>query len=78
MLRDAIERSLSLERKDIRDAISETNITSKIENILPDDRISFGPNGQNDYSRLTIMQVQNNSWKTVWPEPYAGSMPKQA
>ncbi len=77
MLRDAIERSLSLEREDIRDAISETNITSKIENILPDDRIAFGPDGQNDYSRLAIMQVQNNTWKTVWPEPYAESMPKK-
>jgi branched-chain amino acid transport system substrate-binding protein len=77
VLRDAIERSLSLEREDIRDAISETNITSKIENILPDDRIAFGPDGQNDYSRLAIMQVQNNTWKTVWPEPYAESMPKK-
>jgi len=73
VLEDALNRSVTLERKDIRNALSTTNITTYSENLLPDDMIAFGPNGQNDFSRLTIMQVRNGTWKTVWPEHYADS-----
>lgn len=73
VLRDAMERSPSLEKEDIRNALLETNITSGTNNLLPDDEISFGMDGQNEFSRLTIMQVRNGSWETVWPEIYAES-----
>lgn len=73
VVQDALNRSVTLGRDDIRNAISTTNITSDSKNLLPDDEIAFGPNGQNDFSRLTIMQVRNGTWKTVWPERYAES-----
>ncbi len=73
VIQDALNRSVTLEKDDIRNAISTTNITSDSKNLLPDDEIAFGPNGQNDFSRLTIMQVRNGTWKTVWPERYAES-----
>jgi branched-chain amino acid transport system substrate-binding protein len=75
VLSDALERAASLENEDIRTALSETNITSDMDILIPDDYISFSPEGQNEYSRLTMMQVQNGSWTTVWPDTYAESTP---
>jgi len=78
VLKDALERSGSLAKEDIRIALSGTNITSGTDYIIPDDQITFGPDGQNKFLRLTMMQVQNGSWITVWPEIYAESVPQES
>lgn len=72
VLKDALERAESLDTESIKKAIAKTNIISKEMIFLPDDAIAFDSDGQNSYEKLSMMQIQNGTWITVWPARYAG------
>lgn len=79
VLKTAIENAGSTEREDIKNALSEIKIEGSFpggsEIILPYDSIEFSNvemNGKqhtntNAGSTLTILQIQNGEYKTVWP-----------
>ena len=79
MLKTAIENAGSTEREDIKNALKEIKIEGSFpggsEIILPYDTIEFTDvemNGQkhtntNASATLTILQIQDGAYKTVWP-----------
>jgi branched-chain amino acid transport system substrate-binding protein len=72
VLRDALERAGSTDRKKLRDALAETNICGDA-NLLPYDCIKFDESGQSPQGRLTILQVQNGEFVSVWPDGIAAA-----
>lgn len=72
VLRDALERAGSTDRKKLRDALAETNICGD-KNLLPYDCIKFDVSGQSPQGQLTLLQVQNGTFVSVWPESIAAS-----
>ena len=73
----AIERAKSPGRQEIRDALAKliiteesakTNILHRRALLLPYEKIEFGPDGQNLYVRLPIVQFQKRVLKTVYPK----------
>ena len=71
VLKDALERAGSVNRQNIRDALSDTDIPAGDHMILPDERIRFDSTGQNEYSQLFILQIQHGELVPIWPEKYA-------
>ena len=79
VLKTAIENAGSTEREDIKNALAEVKIEGSFpggsEIILPYDTIEFSDiemNGQqhtntNAGAVLTILQIQDGEYKTVWP-----------
>lgn len=79
VLKTAIENAGSTEREDIKNALGELKVEGSFpggsEIILPYDTIEFSDvemNGQqhtntNAGSTLTILQIQDGAYKTVWP-----------
>jgi len=65
---DALERAKSRDRKAIREALTNTNMT---DHILPQGPIIFGPDGQNKNARGVVKQILNGKIVVVWPEEYA-------
>ena len=72
VLRDALERAGSTDRKKLRDALAETEICGDA-NLLPYDCIRFGPSGQSEEGKLMILQVQDGEFVSVWPEAVAAA-----
>jgi len=76
ILLDAIERAGSTDTEKIREALAKTNITEESAKtnkmhlralLLPYERITFGPDGQNPHVRIPICQFQNKDIRTVYP-----------
>jgi branched-chain amino acid transport system substrate-binding protein len=72
VLRDALERAGSTDRKKLRDALAKTEICGD-KNLLPYDCIKFDASGQSEQGRLGILQVQNGAFVSVWPEASAAA-----
>jgi branched-chain amino acid transport system substrate-binding protein len=72
VLRDALERAGSVDRDKVRSALAETKICGD-ENLLPYDCIKFDPSGQSPQGRLTILQVQNGVFVSIWPDGIAAA-----
>jgi branched-chain amino acid transport system substrate-binding protein len=73
VLVDAINRARSTDPQAIRKALLETNIPAS-QTIMPWDGIAFdSKTGQNIHSSGIIVQVQNGTYRTVWPFNLASS-----
>jgi branched-chain amino acid transport system substrate-binding protein len=72
VLRDALERAGSTDRKVLRDALAATEICGD-KNLLPYNCIKFDDSGQSPEGQLTILQVQNGTYVSVWPEDIAAA-----
>lgn len=73
VLADALERCGSQDRKRLRDALSGTDIHRGPQLVLPSERLHFDRNGQNEFARLFVVQIQNGELMPVWPAPYAAA-----
>ena len=72
VLKDALERSGSLDPAKIRDALASTNLTSSPGMIVGYDAVEFDKPGQNNHASLVMVQI-NDLGKgleriTVWPK----------
>jgi len=72
VLKDALERSGSLDPAKIREALAATNLTGGPGMIVGYDAVEFGKDGQNKHAALIMVQV-NDLGKgleriTVWPK----------
>jgi branched-chain amino acid transport system substrate-binding protein len=67
VLKDALERAGSVDKKKLRDAIAATDMTKGPHMILPVERLRFDSAGQNEYARLFVVQIQNGELVPVWP-----------
>lgn len=72
VLRDALERAGSTDREKVRAALAETEICGDA-NLLPYDCIKFDPSGQSPQGRLTILQIQDGEFVSVWPDGIAAA-----
>lgn len=87
IIKEAIEKAGSSNRKAIKEALEKLEINGKFSNgqaiILPYEKISFenyeneaGFNtNQNKYAKLTVVQIQNGEYVTVWPFEAAATKP---
>jgi len=71
VLKDALERSGSVDKENLRDALSSTDIRKGPKLVLPADRLRFDKNGQNKFAQLFVVQIQDGDLVPVWPEQYA-------
>lgn len=71
VLQDALERSGSTDRKQLRAALAATDIGEGPRLVLPSERIRFDENGQNEFARLYVVQIQGGELMPVWPPEYA-------
>ena len=71
VLKDALERSGSLDKERLRQAISDTDIHKGPQLVLPAERLRFDKSGQNEFAHLYVMQIQNGELAPVWPAQYA-------
>jgi branched-chain amino acid transport system substrate-binding protein len=68
---DILERAKSLDKEAIKRAAAETNITTGRALILPQEKVSFGPNGQNPQALWVGLQYLEGKLRTVWPAQFA-------
>ncbi len=71
VLKDALERSGSRDREKLRQALAATDMPKGPAMILPARRLKFDAQGQNEFARLFIVQIQNGELVPVWPAEYA-------
>jgi len=71
VLKDALERSGSLDKDGLRKALSTTDIRQGPQLVLPAERLRFDKSGQNEFARLYVVQIQDGDLVPVWPAPYA-------
>ena len=71
VLHDALERSGSLEKNRLREALSATDIRKGPKLVLPAERLRFDGSGQNEFAQLYVVQIQNGELVPVWPKQYA-------
>lgn len=71
VVKDALERSATTNKKKLRDAIASTDMVHGTNMILPAERIRFNHEGQNEFARLYIVQIQNGEYIPVWPGEYS-------
>jgi len=74
VLKDALERAGSTDRKALRDALAETEICGD-RNILPYDCIRFDESGQSPEAQLVVLQIIDGEHVTVWPPEVAAADP---
>jgi len=67
VLKDALERAGSQDRKKLRQALAGTDLPQGPQMILPAERLHFGADGQNEFATLYIVQIQNGELVPVWP-----------
>lgn len=67
VLKDALERAASTDRKKVRNAIAATNMKKGPLLIIPAEGIKFNETGQNELARIFIMQIQKGQYIPVWP-----------
>jgi branched-chain amino acid transport system substrate-binding protein len=73
VLKDALERAGTTDRKAVRDAIAETNLA---DHILPQKKpIIFDETGQNTNAGILYTQVQKGEIYSVYPRKYAQKKP---
>jgi len=70
-LKDALERSGSLDKDGLRKALSTTDIRQGPQLVLPAERLRFDKSGQNEFAALYVVQIQDGELVPVWPEQYA-------
>jgi branched-chain amino acid transport system substrate-binding protein len=70
ILHDIVERAGSLDREALRRAATETNIAKGRALILPQEKVTFGPNGQNPQAMWIGLQYLDGKLKTVWPSQF--------
>lgn len=73
VLKDALERAGSADRKKLREALAATDMPRGPEMVLPMERLRFNAEGQNEDVRLFIAQIQDGELVPVWPPEYATS-----
>ncbi|MCX5826448.1 MAG: ABC transporter substrate-binding protein [Deltaproteobacteria bacterium] len=71
VLKDALERTGSVDKKKLRQALATTDMPRGPNMILPAERLRFDVTGQNEYARLFIVQIQKGELVPVWPFEYA-------
>lgn len=71
VLKDVLERSGSVEKEKLREALVTTDMLKGPHMILPAERIQFDNEGQNKFASLFMMQIQNGTLIPVWPTEYA-------
>lgn len=71
VLKDALERSGSLDKAKLRDSLASTDIQKGEKLVLPSERLRFDKSGQNEFARLFVVQIQNGELVPVWPAQYA-------
>ncbi len=71
VLRDALERSGSVDMETLRQALADTDIRAGQQLVLPSQRLRFDKSGQNEFARLFVVQIQNGELVPVWPAQYA-------
>lgn len=71
VLQDALERSLSTNKKVLRNSLAATDLRHGKKMILPAERLRFDKNGQNEFARLYVVQIRNGELLPVWPTQYA-------
>lgn len=71
VLKNALERAGSINREKLRAALSKTELMSGPEMILPSEKLKFDSDGQNEFARLYIVQIQHGEMIPVWPLKYA-------
>lgn len=73
VLKDALERAASADRKKLREALAATDMPKGPDMVLPMERLRFNAEGQNEDVRLFISQIQDGELVPVWPREYAAS-----
>ncbi len=73
VLKDALERARSLDKKRLRAALATTELTRGENMILPSDWLRFDINGQNEFGQLFICQIQKGELMPVWPKEFAAA-----
>lgn len=71
VLKDSLERAGSVDKKKLRKALTETDLRQGAQMILPAERLRFDANGQNEFARLYVVQIQQGELVPVWPAQYA-------
>ncbi|MDQ5985925.1 MAG: branched-chain amino acid transport system substrate-binding protein, livK [Syntrophus sp. SKADARSKE-3] len=71
VIKDALERARSLDKKKLRQALAATDMPKGPHMILPAERLRFDAQGQNEFARLFIVQIQDGELVPVWPAEYA-------
>lgn len=71
VLKDALERAKSTDRKKLRDAFANTDIRQGPGLVLPAERLRFDSTGQNETARLYVVQIQDGELVPVWPPAHA-------
>lgn len=71
VLKDALERARSVDRKKLREALAATDMPKGPEMVMPYERLRFNAEGQNESARLFIVQIQKGELVPVWPQEYA-------
>jgi branched-chain amino acid transport system substrate-binding protein len=74
VMADALERAGSIEKEAIRDALMETDIPKGPMMVLPAERLKFGEDGQNQFARFLVGQIQNGELIPVWPAELAAAL----
>lgn len=67
VLKDALERAESIDRKKVRDAIAATNLTSGPAMLITGKGFKFDENGENIYGKDYMFQAIEGKWHAVWP-----------
>ncbi len=67
VVKDVLERTGSIDREKVRDAIAATDISSGKAMMMPGTHIRFDSNGENTGAADLMAQCLNRDWHTVWP-----------
>ncbi len=67
VIKDVLERTGSVDRDAVREAIAKTDITSGNALAMPSDFIRFDENGENTGAMCIVAQCHEKAWHTVWP-----------
>jgi branched-chain amino acid transport system substrate-binding protein len=70
--KEVLEKAASLNKEKIRETFANIEITNpEIIELLPYDKVKFGPDGQSMYVRNTMAMVKDGVLRTVWPKKSA-------
>ncbi len=70
--KEVLEKAASTNKEKIRETFATIEITNpEIVDLLPYDKIKFGPDGQSMYVKNTMAMVKNGVLRTVWPKKSA-------
>jgi branched-chain amino acid transport system substrate-binding protein len=70
--KEVLEKAGTTDREKIRETFATIEITNpEIMEVLPFEKIKFGPDGQNMYVRNTMAMVKGGVLQTVWPRENA-------